>query len=406
MSQTLGDPSDPSGVTMDMDFGNLLDEIESVAMQDEDEALTAASNLTASSFDDSAFDSPGKTRTMMTSSTLGNDGPSNGSLHAMSSTGLAYATTPTSNVVAPLASNAAYFTPPAASSAPIADSAPIFEPQIRFGEIRSTPVHVSSPSGSSEGSIRRSSVGMRAQMKLMLMKQKMQDEEQKRDPPTNEGARHASSLTSLLTGATSEMMTRGSSIPISSSLPHVNANAYSASAGPVSTTSGTNRVAAFSHSPIASSLPSHVQPAPTRLCNPTKLFYQKQQERTCMNNGNETYRQQPASGDNSRTGSPAVAGGSENFLSVRPRLSQRQSRGSSPAMRPGDGSLSGLSPANDADLCGSAGTSVSELDDLFEEIAEGTLEKADPEEVDAITGLLKSTMTMPQSNSLSDVAGR
>ena len=57
-------------------------------------------------------------------------------------------------------------------------------------------------------------------------------------------------------------------------------------------------------------------------------------------------------------------------------------------------------------ICGSTVSSVSELDDLFEEIGEGTLEKAEPEEVDAITGLLKATMTMPQSNSLSDVAAR
>ena len=75
-------------------------------------------------------------------------------------------------------------------------------------------------------------------------------------------------------------------------------------------------------------------------------------------------------------------------------------------MRPSDGSLSGLSPANDPDICGSTGTSVSELDDLFEEIAEGTLEAADPEEVDAITGLLKSTMTMPESSSLSDITAK
>ena len=41
---------------------------------------------------------------------------------------------------------------------------------------------------------------------------------------------------------------------------------------------------------------------------------------------------------------------------------------------------------------------------MFEEIAaEGALAKAEPEEVDAIAGLLKSTMTMPDS--LSD-AGR
>ena len=252
----------------------------------------------------------------------------------------------------------------------------------------------------------------------------MVDEEQRRDPPSASSvSREASSLTSLLTGGSDFHRQNRLGVPsassnaISASVPHVNRvdggfNAgLSSSAGP-----------AVSTSLPAQAQPPPPQPPPTRLCNPTKLFCQKQQERTCQNGGSDSdlhrrlsveqqqlqqqqHQQQRQSTDGSRTGSPAVAG--DNYLNVRPRLGPRHHQSprqsGSPATRLGEGSLGGVSPGNDADVCGSTVSSVSELDDLFEDIAEGTLEKADPEEVDAITGLLKSSMTMPHSNSLSDI---
>ena len=395
----MSDPMmDPSGVTMEIDFGNLLDEIETVAMQDDDGTLgLGAGSVGSASLNDSAFDSPGKqTRPFPAFGDLSGEKVGDYTRNGGAGAGKIIYGPSTAN--APQSSTGSFFIP--ASSAPILDTAPIFEPQIQFGEIRSTPVQLPASSNASEGSLRRSSVGMRHQMKMMLMKQKMVEDEQKRDPPAVSEA-IATSLTSLLTAGSNVVLNNGAANPIYASLPQVNEmrNANVVLAPSSGTANGGGSFTAAS-----TSLPS--QPPPIRLSNPTKLFFQKQQERKCMNPGSDESLSQPQpSREGSLTGSPAVA--DSNFLSVRPRLGPRQSQGSSPSLfRLADGSLGGVSPANDPDIFGSTGTSVSELDDLFEEIGEGTLEKAQPEDVDAITGLLNSSMTMPHSNSLSDLAGR
>lgn len=378
-SFVMGDMTlDPSGEAidaMDMDFSNFLDEIEQVASQENDGAVGAGS-VDSISHDDSAFDSPSK----RTNAFTGNNGG------------------------ASLLFEDAIILP--ASSAPILDFAPIFEPQIRFGEIRSTPVQLPASSNADEGGQRRSSLGMRSQMKMMLQKQKLVEEEKKRETP-NFSENKATSLTSLLTAGPNPVHNNNNvaTNPIFTSMPRIhhtgNANTASPSSAsslrPVGPSSGPSRLAS-----VSSSLPSHS--APLRLSNPTKLFFQKQQEYRHISPGSVGSPRR-ASGEDSQSGSPAFVEG--NHLSVRPKLASRPSRGSSPALfRFGDGIIGGPSPATDQDICGSTGTSVSELDEIFEEIGGGTIERAQPEEVDAITGLLNSSMTMPQSSSFNDVTDR